>query len=306
MIWFILAIVALVVGAALMFVPELEARVAGGVLIFVALVVAVMSCLTIVGTRNVGVVTTFGKPTGRTLANGLHFKAPWQKVTDIDGTIDTQKFVGTDHCIDVRIADGSTACVSVVIRTRVDQDHADDIYADYRNSDRDINDNVNDALVRTQLTSALASTFSTFDPLLVPGSVANSASTDQAAPDLQKFSTSVLEQMESRLRDQSNDDKPEVDVTGLTLSFIRLSDSTQARLNQLQAEVAKTRIAKQQQATATATASANQNLRESLTTEVLTAKCLDILETRTDKELSIPAAFSCFGASTASVVVGAK
>jgi regulator of protease activity HflC (stomatin/prohibitin superfamily) len=32
------------------------------------------------------IVTTFGRP-GSTLTNGLHWKAPWQSVTEMNGTI---------------------------------------------------------------------------------------------------------------------------------------------------------------------------------------------------------------------------
>lgn len=301
----------LIVGGLIALAPR-ESRIGGGVAIALGLVLLLLASLTVVGTRNVGVVTTFGKPSGRTLTNGIHMKAPWQKVTDIDGTITTQKFVGPErqkglNCIGVRIADGSTACVSVVIRSRVDKDHADDIYADYRNSDKDINDNVNDSLVRTQLTSSLATTFSGFNPLLVPGSVEASASTEQTAPNLQDYSKKVREEMRSRLVEQSADGKPEVDVTSITISYIYLSKSTQDRLNQLQAEVAKTRIAKQEQATSTAQAQANENLAASLAKNpnVLVAQCFDVLEQRSDKGLTIPAGFSCWPGGMGGVVLPA-
>jgi regulator of protease activity HflC (stomatin/prohibitin superfamily) len=58
------------------------AVVAGVITVFVL----ILGSTTIVSTRNIGVVTTFGRP-GGTLTNGLHMKAPWQSVTEMNGTI---------------------------------------------------------------------------------------------------------------------------------------------------------------------------------------------------------------------------
>ncbi|MBO9520434.1 MAG: hypothetical protein J7518_02760 [Nocardioidaceae bacterium] len=262
-----------------------------------AVLCVVLSMFTVVGTRNVGVVTTFGKPSGRTLGNGLHLKAPWQKVTDIDGTITTQKFIGKGDCVDVRIGDGSTACVSVVIRSRINQASADDIYADYRNSDKDINDNVNDALVRTQLISAMGSVFREFNPLLKVGDDIGA----NTAPDLQSFSDKVAQQMNTLLSSVSDDGRPQVSVKSITISFIRLSPSTQEKINDLQTEVAKTRIAEQQKKTAENVAAANRILAASVSKDpnVLVSKCLDIVATKEN----LPAGFNCWPGSGGSVVV---
>ena len=43
----------------------------------ITLFVLILGSTTIVSARNIGVVTTFGRPSG-TLSNGLHWKAPWQ------------------------------------------------------------------------------------------------------------------------------------------------------------------------------------------------------------------------------------
>jgi regulator of protease activity HflC (stomatin/prohibitin superfamily) len=310
----ILAIIVAIIGLVLLPVRSTDSRTGHTIygwkfgigFLALALFFVFIASLTVVGTRNVGVVTSFGKPTGRTLGNGLHMKAPWQKVTDIDGTIHTQKFVG-DSCIDIRISDGSTACVSVVIRTRIDASHADEIYRDYRNSDKNINDNVNDALVRTQLTSALATVFADFNPLLVPGSVDAATSTDQAAPNLQEFSANTKQQMENLLSAASDGDGPQVDISSITLSYIKLSESTQNRLNQLQAEVAQTRIARQKQATAAAQAKANEILSNSLSKDpnVLVSRCFDLLGEAIDKGHDPNTlAFNCWSSgNTAGVVV---
>jgi hypothetical protein len=57
------------------------------------LFVVILGSTTIVSTRNIGVVTTFGRP-GGTLSNGLHWKAPWQSVTEMNGTIQIDNHTG--------------------------------------------------------------------------------------------------------------------------------------------------------------------------------------------------------------------
>jgi hypothetical protein len=81
------------------------AVIAGGLTIFVL----VLGSTTIVSTRNIGVVTTFGRQ-GGTLSNGLHAKAPWQSVTEMNGTIQIDNHTG-EAATTVRPGNNSTAFV---------------------------------------------------------------------------------------------------------------------------------------------------------------------------------------------------
>jgi regulator of protease activity HflC (stomatin/prohibitin superfamily) len=259
----------------------------------------VLSMTTVVDTRNIGVVTTFNRPTGETLSNGLHMKAPWEKVTEIDGTIITDEFAG-DTCIVVRIGDGSNACVSETIRWRIVPQAGDELFADYRSDD--VNQTIADALVETQLTSATASVFSDFNPLLQAGAADQVAAQSAGAPDLNRFSEELSVTMNDRLREMSPTGQPQVAIQSITISRLNLSASTQRKINALQEEVANTRIAQQRQATAQAQAAANQALAASVSNnpEVLVSRCIDWLE-ETDQE--IPAGFSCWpGAGQALVL----
>src|SRR5262245_29374819 len=58
-----------------------------------ALILAGFLCTTVVSTRNIGIVTTFGRPVAE-LDNGFHVVAPWQSVTEMDGSIQLQQFTG--------------------------------------------------------------------------------------------------------------------------------------------------------------------------------------------------------------------
>jgi regulator of protease activity HflC (stomatin/prohibitin superfamily) len=264
-----------------------------------ALLLVAFSMITIVDTRNIGVVTTFNKPTGETLTNGLHVKAPWEKVTELDGTIITDEFAG-DACIVVRIGDGSNACVSETIRWRIVPQAGDELFADYRSDD--VNETIADALVETQLTAATASVFSEFNPLLQAGAADQVASESAGAPDLNRFSDELLVTMNQRLREMSPTGHPQVAIQSITISRLNLSASTQRKINALQEEVANTRIAQQRQATAQAQAAANRALAASVSNnpEVLVSRCIDWLE-ETDQQ--IPAGFSCWPGGSQAVVL---
>lgn len=61
------------------------------------------------------------------------------------------------------------------------------------------------------------------------------------------------------------------------MPIINFDEPTQNRINELQAETAKTRVAQQRKQTSEAEAEANKILERSLTPETLTSKCLDIV-----------------------------
>jgi regulator of protease activity HflC (stomatin/prohibitin superfamily) len=53
----------------------------------------VLGCFTIVGTRQIAIVTTFGRPNGVSLNNGFHGKWPWQMTHQMDGAVQIDKYV---------------------------------------------------------------------------------------------------------------------------------------------------------------------------------------------------------------------
>jgi regulator of protease activity HflC (stomatin/prohibitin superfamily) len=101
------------------------AVIAGGLTIFVL----VLGSTTIVSTRNIGVVTTFGRQ--GTLSNGLHAKAPWQSVTEMNGTIQIDNHTG-EAATTVRLGNNSTAFVDNSVRWRIQPAAADELFLDYR------------------------------------------------------------------------------------------------------------------------------------------------------------------------------
>ena len=265
------------------------------VLSVVAVLLFLVSCIAVVGTKKIGVVTTFNKPVG-TLSNGIHLKAPWQKVTELDGAIQTDNHTGgnVEHpagCTLVRIGNQSTACVDNTIRWRIRQNASDDLFRDYRSFDH-----IRDSLVTRDLIVALNDIFANYNPL---GNL-NSNTSKSAPPSLETLSAEVKELLVGkngtggRIGDQ-------IEVLSVFTPIIHHDDQTQLKINQYQAAKADTRIAFQKIQTAKNEATANKTLSSSVSKDpnVLVSKCLDLVKAG----INLPAGFTCWPGGGSGVVI---
>jgi len=255
------------------------------------LIAMLFSTLAIVGTKTVGVVTVFGKPSGQPLSSGLHFKAPWAQVHMFDATVQVDKYEG-DTCVNVRMAGQTTGCVTAVVSWRIIPSEANRLKQDYKDFDR-----VHDTLVGNNVTATLSQVFAAYDPLsqVVDGSEV------AATPEVSGYAVEVKKQLQDAVGNG-------VEIVSVTTPFIKYDDTTQNRLNELQAEVANTRVAEQKKLTATAEAEANAQLSASVSNDpnVLVSKCLDLLSGVVQSGQPLPDGFSCWpgGTSTAIAVGG--
>jgi len=295
--------VALVLGLCLLvFGPSIRFhRAIGGVLIAVSALVLVFASMTVIEAKNVGVLTTFGKPSG-TLASGLHLKLPWQQVTELDGTKITNKYEG-DRAVEVRIGDGTTAHVKTAIRWSIVADKADEIYADYRSDD--VNETVNESLVETVFSNALNQVLGDYNPtanLRVVNPDAEGSAAISFVPDYDDLAAKVTASMEQRVADVGG----YIKVDFITISGLKLSDTTQAKINEFQAEVAKTQVALQKKATAAAQAEANKTLSDSVSNNpnVLVSRCLDTFQQMVDEAQTVPpGGIACWPGSDSDLVL---
>jgi len=220
----------------------------------IALFVVILGSTTIVSARNVGVVTTFGRPSG-TLSNGLHWKAPWQSVTEMDGTIQIDNHTG-ESATTVRLGNNSTANVENSVRWRIQPAAADELFLDYRQFA-----NVRDNLVTRELRAALNEVFADFDPL---------APENVEGTNVQALGDKVAETLRAKVGGQ-------IEIINVIVPLVNYDQATQDRINALNVEKANTRIAEQRAKTAAAEAKANEILAASVSNDpnVLVSKCLD-------------------------------
>ena len=219
-----------------------------------AVLVLILGSTTIVSTRNIGVVTTFGRPEG-TLSNGLHWKAPWQSVTEMNGAIQIDNHTG-EMATTVRLANNSTAFVDNSVRWRIQPAAADELFLDYRDFE-----NVRDNLVTRELRAALNEVFAEFDPL---------APENAEGANVQALGDEVAAKLRAKVGDQ-------IEIINVIVPLVNYDQATQDRINALNVEKANTRVAEQRAQTAQAEARANEILAGSVSNDpnVLVSKCLD-------------------------------
>lgn len=227
---------------------------AGGVL--ATLIVTALFSFVIVQPRTVGVVVAFGKPVD-VIDHGFHAKAPWEKVEKLDGAVQNDIYSG-ETAIPVRLGNNGKATVDASIQWQLKTDEAMEVFLDYRTFD-----GIRSNLVDRNFKAALNEVMATYDPL-------NYTDEAEGGKDLAALSQAVQEEMQDRVGNQ-------IEVRSVTLPLVNFDEATQARVNELQAESAKTRVAEQKKQTSTAEAEANKILEQSVTDETLTSKCLDIV-----------------------------
>lgn len=295
---FVLTILFLVVGIVLLLAARSTAsaartalRLSGFGALGLTVLCFVLSLFTVVPTRDIGIVTSFGKPVGN-LDNGIHMKLPWEKVRTLDGAIQTDSYLekNDEGCTDIRIGNESTACVDNSIRWRIRLDAGELLYQDYRDMD-----NIRKSLVTRELTAALNEVLSDYNPL----SQIQDDSANPAGANLNEFSRQVAEKLREQVGDQ-------IDVKNVIIPLIHFDKPTQSKINLYQAEVANTRIAQQREKTAAAQSRANDRLKSSVSNNpnVLVSQCFDTLNEMVKENQKVPIGFSCWpGGSATSVVL---
>jgi regulator of protease activity HflC (stomatin/prohibitin superfamily) len=228
---------------------------AAAVVFGVGVMFLLLGCFTIVGTRQIAIQTSFGRPTGVALNNGLHAKMPWTITHEMDGAIQIDKYVGNDQIL-IRLGNSSTAKADVSIRWQLKQGAAPELYQQYKTFD-----NVRVNLVERNLAVALNEVFASYDPL-APQNLDRSP-----LPELAKKATNIL-------RGEVDTQVEIIDVNVPTISY---DHGTEDKINQLNQQRAQTSIAAEAQKTAEAQAKANEIISRSISNDpnVVVQNCIN-------------------------------
>lgn len=239
----------------------------------IVILVLLIGSYTVVSTRNVGVVTTFGKPSG-TLNNGFHLKAPWQSVTEMDGSIQIDQHKDGDggdghgDALVVRLGNNSNAWADTSVRWEIKLDAADDLFLQYKEFG-----NVRTNLITRNLQVALNEVFATYNPLASANPTAPNAPTPPPVTEskLPELAAKATKLMQDKVGDQ-------VTIFEVQIPTIAFDGETQAKIDQLNQQRAATAVAVESLATANAQSAANKALEQSLSPEILQSKCLDVVK----------------------------
>lgn len=251
----------------------------GGIIMFFA-------CSAIIEAKQVGVVKTFGDVHEETMSPGWNWKGPFDKVTEIDATTQTDEYKG-DSAIQVRLKDGNTAEIYTTVRWSISEEKANLVYSEFRSDDP--TDSLRKAMVSTQFKAAANAEFAGFDPLALAGIDGSEA------PDYKALADAIKTRMETETEGLVN-------VRSVTVSLIKLDKRSQKHLDDYVAQVAKTRTAIEAKTTASKQAEANKELADSISKDpnVLVARCLDLIESG---DLKPPAGFTCWPGGGTGVVI---
>lgn len=272
--WFITGIILLIIGIAVfLFIKNGKTDLADDhptilksiwiVLLSIALVSLVASSFTVIKPQTVGIEVQFGKPI-RPLENGLHFKSPLSTVEKLDGTVNNLGFNDPDKeenvTLGVRLSSGAMAYPKANVEYRLKSEDAMQLFLDYRTFD-----NIRLNTVQRNFESIASDVLSTYDPLdkntLREGEEARI--------------NKMREEITARMLKETG---KSVEIRSIIMPFLGYEPSTQQRIDDLQTEIANTRVAEQKKMTAEAEARSNNVLSKSLSNEVLTSKCLDIIK----------------------------
>lgn len=303
MLWLIVLVILLVI--ALFMTIDEDTRILSVLVFCLAVAWTIGMSFTTVPAKDDGVIVSFGKVSDRTLSGGIHMKAPWAKVVDIDGTIQTDRYYGshdTDKssaCIEVQIGDGSTTCMSVTNRWRVNPHNTNEIYKNYRSNNP--TDHLRDAVVSTQLLAAAQDVAGGYNPVNTLKAVDPkdpAAANINFKPDLKAMSVQLTENMRQRVGDL-------VEIQDITISFLPTPKATQDRISAFIREVANTRVKAQEAFSKSQEAAGNKALADSLRNDpnLLISKCLDMVA---EGKANLPANFQCFPGGGASAVFPVK
>lgn len=232
-------------------------------------VLLLIGSITTVPAQNTGVVTQLGKTKKKVYGPGFHWKLVTEKIHDMDGTMQQVDNEG-HHATAVRLNTNSIMYVQNNLRWKILPTAAPQLFRDWKKFD-----NIQDGLITKELASALNVELANYDAL-DPGKPGQSSD---------ELEQKVIARLNSRIGKDAPD--PEINIVTFTIQRIDFDPATQARLNQYQGQVAKTRTANERIRTNQADAKANQVLKESLAGDpmVLVSKCLDIQQEAVDKGL---------------------
>lgn len=175
--------------------------------------------------RNVGIVTSFNKPTGEVTGSGLKWVAPWEKVGEWDAGNQKYDHIGDDSRVRVRTATLADAWVHVLIQWKVKPENAPEQFMAYKGDFEEFKGQ----RVGVQLDSAVNNAFSDYNPLQNID-----LKTGNLNVPLAPFSDKIKNEANKLL---GND----VEILSVTVVRVDHDDKTEANIKNFQDKLAQTR-----------------------------------------------------------------
>lgn len=201
-----------------------SAGVAGVVLVVLGILGTLVSSFTTVPIRSVGIVTSFGKPTGDVTGSGAKWTAPWNKVGEWDAGRQKYDHIG-DKCVRVRTGTLADACVETLIEWQVQPENAPKQYMDYKG---DFGAFMGQR-VGVQLDSSVNDAFASYNPL-----EKIDTATGNLNVDLKPFADGIKSAAASRLG-------TDIEILSVTITRVNHDEKTEGNIKAFQDKLAQTR-----------------------------------------------------------------
>ena len=265
--WWIVAILFFVLAVAVVIASLVAGRqgrltywgIAAGAVLF-GVLFTLISAYDRVDTRNVGIITEFGKPVGVHGA-GIVWHAPWRKVSELSEAIQLQAFEsnsyddasagrganGNPAAINVRLANNSNAYVDENLNWRLREGAAPKLFQDYGGAN--VFQTIKEQLVDRQAQVALSKVFATFNPQVMLAAAANTpgASPQMPAPAQGADLPAMAAQVKKDLQDAVGS---EIEILDVRIPRIFYDQPTQQRIDAYNQKVQETINAQQDVKTA--------------------------------------------------------
>jgi regulator of protease activity HflC (stomatin/prohibitin superfamily) len=213
-----------------------------------------------VDTRNVGIITEFGKPVGVHGA-GIVWHAPWRKVSELSEAIQLQAFESTSYddasagrgangspaAINVRLANNSNAYVDENLNWRLREGAAPKLFQDYGGAN--VFQTIKEQLVDRQAQVALSKVFANFNPQVMLAAAANAPGSAQQMPTPSQGADlpAMAAQVKKDLQDAVGS---EIEILDVRIPRIFYDQPTQQRIDAYNQKVQETINAQQDVKTA--------------------------------------------------------
>lgn len=233
------------------------AMVAFGTFLVLALGFTVWSSANTVPVRNVGIVTSFNKPTGEVTGSGLHWVKPWEKVRDWDASRQYYDHIGDDKRIRVRTATLADAWVHLLVEYQTSAEAAPGQFQDYKQDFQLFKNKIG-----VQLDDVVNDVFADYNPLENIDS-----KTGNLNVPLEKFADEIMKLARERLGS-------EVDIVSISLPRVDHDEKTENNIKNFQDKLAEARNLAQE--------AKNAETRKAITEKNAEvddiARCLEIAE----------------------------
>lgn len=175
--------------------------------------------------RNVGIVTSFNKPTGEATGSGLNWVAPWQKIGEWDASRQKYDHIGADRAVQVRTGSLANAGVELLVEWQVRPENAPRQFMDYKGDFEAFRGQ----RVGVQLDGAVNDAFATYNPL------ANiDAKTGNLNVDLKPFADKVKTSAQERLG-------TDIEILSATIIRVNHDEKTESNIKVFQDKLAQGR-----------------------------------------------------------------